>query len=234
MTAGIDCASSITSAGKRLGRWCLRMMISTSMPKSSGDAKNFNDAADRRPFAVAVFENLGVDDHAVELADIGDFDRLRARCGQPGCARSGRSGMAMSSGISIHSVRRSSCGTTNRPRRLMRNWPTTVGCARLRILTISPSVRPFGPVCVMRAMARSPFIAPARAVAADIEIAGDTGYRVIGNQKSVAVAMNADAPGDEFAAARRGDVMPVGELDQIAAGSQAVEGGFDRLRAPRP
>ena len=67
----------------------------------------------------------------------------------------------------------------------------------------------------------------ARAVAADIEIARNARDGVVGNQKSVAVAMDADAPGNEFAAARSGDVVPVGELNQFAAGGQAVEGGFD-------
>ena len=79
----------------------------------------------------------------------------------------------------------------------------------------------------MRAMARSPFIAPRVAVAPDIEIAGDARDGAIGNQKSVAVSMDAEASGNIFAAAGCGDVMPVGELDQVAAGGEAVEGGFD-------
>ena len=36
-----------------------------------------DDAPDWRTLAVAVFQEFGVHDHAVELADIGDFDRLR-------------------------------------------------------------------------------------------------------------------------------------------------------------
>jgi hypothetical protein len=34
--AGMACACSITSGGNWCGRWCLRMTISTSTPKSSG------------------------------------------------------------------------------------------------------------------------------------------------------------------------------------------------------
>ena len=49
----------------------------------------------------------------------------------------------------------------------------------------------------------------ARAVAADIEVARHARDGLIGNQKPIAVAMNADAPGNEFAAAGSGDVVRV-------------------------
>ncbi len=114
------------------------------------------------------------------------------------------------------------------PRRLMRNWPTTVGCARLRTLTISPSERPLGPECVMRRDGAVAVHRPARVVAPYVEIALHARNGAVGNQKPVSVAVNADAPGDEFAALRRGDVMQVRELDQFAAAGQAVDGGFDR------
>ena len=70
-----------------------------------GRAENLDHAADRRAFPVAIIEHLRVDDHAVHLADVRYLDRLRPDAvGLIG----GRAGIAMSSAISIHSVRRSS------------------------------------------------------------------------------------------------------------------------------
>ena len=39
--------------------------------------------------------------------------------------------------------------------------------------------------------------------------------------------MDAEASGNIFAAAGCGDVMPIGQFDQVAASGEAVEGGFD-------
>ncbi len=68
----------------------------------------------------------------------------------------------------------------------------------------------------------------ARIVAADVEVALHAGNRAVGNEETVSIAVDADAPGDELPALRCGDVMLIGELDQIAAPGETVDGGFDR------
>ena len=193
------------------------------MPKSSGRAENLDYAPDGRSSSLAVIEHLGVHDHAVEVARIGDpmaFAPMRSTCATGG-------GIAMSSGIPIHSRSRSSCGTTNMPWRVMRNSPTTVGCARRRILPDLTLGTPVAAVCVMRAMARSPFMAPRVSLRPKIKVARHPLDRTVGNQEAVAVAMNAHAPGQILAVAGGSGVMLVGERDQVAARGETVQGGFD-------
>jgi len=73
-------------------------MISTSTPKSSG-GQDLDDAADGGLAALGKFQQLHVDDHALQLGDVRDGDRLDSDASWLG----GGGGISMPSGISIQS-----------------------------------------------------------------------------------------------------------------------------------
>ena len=165
------------------------MTISTSTPKSSGWPRI---SITRPTGAVAVlgeFEQLDVDDHAVQILDASPprrgFTPMRSTVGaaraESPCLREFRS----TAGCARRAAPRSCRGGR------MRNSPTTVGCARFSTLTISPSARPPASMRAMRTITRSPCMAFCGGIGRDEDVAGDACDRAVGNQKAVAVAMHA-------------------------------------------
>ena len=69
----------------------------------------------------------------------------------------------------------------------------------------------------------------ANRIAAQKDVAGHARDRFIGNKKPVAVAMDADSTGGEFAAHRGDEVVAVAKFDEVAAVRQTVEGVFQLL-----
>ena len=67
---------------------------------------------------------------------------------------------------------------------------------------------------------------PWRGIGRDEDIAGDALDGVIGNQEAVAIAVHVEAADGEFAAAGGDGEVAGAQLDQVAAGGQAGEGGF--------
>ena len=141
MASGMASACSSASGGKRCGRWCLRITISTSTPKSSGWPRISITRPTGLEPRLRVFEHLHVHHHAVQL-----FRRCRRAALPPRCGR--RQAPPAASPAPRGSRSTAGCarraGPRNCPRRPIRNSPTTVGCARLSTLTISPSARPPG------------------------------------------------------------------------------------------
>ena len=106
------------------------------------------------------------------------------------------------------------------------NSPTTVGWARLRIRTISPSARPPGSMRVMRARTRSPCMACEAEEGARKMSPCDAFDGAVGDDEAVAVAVHVEAAGGVLAGVGGGDVVAGLELDEVAAGGEAVEDGF--------
>ncbi len=110
----------------------------------------------------------------------------------------------------------------------MRNSPTTVEWARFRTLTISPSARPPGSMRAMRTTTRSPCMAFCGRFGRNEDVAVHPWNRTFGDQEAVTVAVHVEAADGEFAAAVGDDITAVAQFDEVAAGGQAGQRGFQR------
>ena len=193
------------------------MMISTSMPKSSGEPSTSMTLPTAFSPSSPKLEDLDVDDHAVEVfdgLDLGRFDADAidgpAAIRESPCLRRSRS----IAGCDRREASRSShC-------RFTRNSPTTVACARRRMRRLRRRTCRRIQSRRMRAITRSPCMALAGILRRDEQVASHVLRAIVRNDEAKTVFMHLQAPDDEFAAETGDDILSAAKLDEVSAFGQ--------------
>ena len=195
-----------------------------------GGAQHFDHASGRAIAVVAVIQNVHVDNQAIQIGRAGDdtffhanpvYCRMRGRNGHVGGDRNPVL-HALVVGNHEQALPCDAKFANDAGMGALQNLPD---CAFGLAIGPGPRHVPDGAVAVHQA---------ARAVAGNEDVALNARNRVIGNQKAVAIAVNAETPGNEFAAIARRGVLTGFDFDQLAFFHQPLQGVFQHgaLLAP--